>query len=92
MGLPVLEVVAEEPDPLPLRNGTDDVDPPVMVPELVPLPPPKFGLEPGPEPYPVLVVTVRPPFGFAGCTSMAGLAGCTSLAPPPMKGLKALVG
>jgi hypothetical protein len=78
VGLPELEVVAEDPGPAPpLETGTDDEDPPVMVPEPVPLPEPTFGLEPEPA-HPVLVATVagRPPVGFAG------FAGCT----PPTKG------
>jgi hypothetical protein len=71
-----------------------------MVPELVPLPEPKLGLEPEPA-HPVLVVTVRPPGGFTGSTSEAspptkgvvgppntGFTGCTWVVPPPTKGPK----
>jgi hypothetical protein len=91
MGLPELEVVADDPDPSPLETGTNDVDPPVMVPELIPLPEPELGkLEPL---HPVLVVTVCPPTGVAGFTWTAptkgvasppptGFGGCTSVAPP----------
>jgi hypothetical protein len=75
MGLPELEVVAEDPVPSPLNTGTDDEDPPVMVPEPVPLPEPTFGL--GPEPaHPVLVATLCPP-------RPGGLTGSTWVAPPP---------
>jgi hypothetical protein len=105
MGLPELEVVAEDPpNPTPpLETGTVDVDPPVIVPELVPLPEPTLGLEPSPE-HPVLAVTVRPPgAGFAGTTAAAppptramagppptGIGGCTRVATPPTKDEKAV--
>jgi hypothetical protein len=72
MGLPVLEVVAEDPDPSPLDTGTDDEDPPVMVPKLPPL---EFGLASEPA-HPVLVATACPP-----CPG--GLTGSTWVAPPP---------
>jgi hypothetical protein len=98
MGLPKLEVVAEDPpNPTPLEIGTVDVDPPVMVPVLVPTPEPAFRkLEPL---HPVLVVTVRP----IGTTAAAppptravagppptGIGGCTRVATPPTKGAKAV--
>jgi hypothetical protein len=76
VGLPELEVVAEDPGPAPpLETGTDDEDPPVMVPEPVPLPEPTFGLEPEPA-HPVFVATTCPP-------RPGGLTGTTSVAPPP---------
>jgi hypothetical protein len=72
MGFPELEVVAKDPDPSPLDTGTDDEDPPVMVPKLPPL---EFGLDSEPA-HPVLVATTCPP-----CPG--GLTGTTSVAPPP---------
>jgi hypothetical protein len=104
MGLPSLEIAAADPpDPTPLITGTVDVDPPVMVPELVPMPEPALGLEPSPL-HPVLVVTVCPlGAGSAGTTPEApnptrGVAappptrfgGSTRVATPPTKGAKAL--
>jgi hypothetical protein len=88
IGLPELEVVADDPDPSPLDTGTDDEDPPVMVPKLPPL---EFGLEPEPA-HPVLVVTVE----VAGSTSgtppttkkgpKAGSSSTSSVTPPGPKG------